>query len=161
MIDSRIESEAFVEPAFVFCLPGNANPSWRVLNPALFPFLSDCVLVQHEFWTSLPDTDVSSVAERAQVVKALYKVSDESGKLEITLVSEGSAPKSEVKSDDVYMVQSKEGLFVYIGKDCSPVEKKNALATAHKHLQNSPTPFLPITVVTEDKAESFLKGIWD
>ncbi|VDL89548.1 unnamed protein product [Schistocephalus solidus] len=116
---------------------------------------------RHEFWTSLPDTEVSPVPERAEVTKALYKVSDETGKLEITLVSQGSAPKSEVKSDDVYMVQSKEGLFVYIGKDCSPVEKKNALSTAHKFLQNSPTPFLPITVVTEEHAESFLKGIWD
>ena len=51
--------------------------------------------------------------------------------MELTIVSEGSAPKSEIKPDDVYMILSKEGLYVYIGKDCSIVEKRNALSHAH------------------------------
>lgn len=51
--------------------------------------------------------------------------------MELTVVCEGSAPKSEIKPDDVYMILSKEGLFVYIGKDCSVLEKRNALSNAH------------------------------
>ncbi|VDM35941.1 unnamed protein product [Hydatigera taeniaeformis] len=89
------------------------------------------------------------------------RVSDASGKMELTIVSEGSASKHDIKPDDVYMILTKEGLFVYIGKGCSVLEKRNALSNAHKFLQTCPNPFLPITVVTDEQAESFLRGIWD
>lgn len=49
----------------------------------------------------------------------------------ISVVSEGSAPRAQIKHDDVYMIQSKEGLFVHIGSGCSIIEKRNALAHAH------------------------------
>nr|VZH90174.1 unnamed protein product [Spirometra erinaceieuropaei] len=115
----------------------------------------------HEFWKSLPDKPLKPAAEKVDVVKALYKVSDASGKIEISVVCQGSAPKSSIKPDDVYMIQDKSGLFVYIGKDCSHAEKRNAFSVAHKFLQSSKNPFLPITVVTEEQAASFLAGIWD
>lgn len=51
--------------------------------------------------------------------------------MELTVISEGSAPRKEIKPDDVYMILAKEGLFVYIGKDCSVAEKRNALSNAH------------------------------
>nr|Q24800.3 RecName: Full=Severin [Echinococcus granulosus]AAK00052.1 actin-filament fragmenting protein [Echinococcus granulosus] len=117
--------------------------------------------VLHEFWTALPDVPVKELEPPKEVIKSLYKLSDSSGKLELTIVSEGSASKHDIKPDDVYIILTKEGLFVYIGKDCSVLEKRNALSNAHKFLQTCPNPFLPITVVTDEQAESFLKGIWD
>ncbi|VDN10712.1 unnamed protein product [Dibothriocephalus latus] len=115
----------------------------------------------HEFWKALPDKPLKPEAEKVDVVKSLYKVSDASGKIQISMVCEGSAPKNSIKPDDVYMIQDKSGLFVYIGKDCSHAEKRNAFSIAHKFLQTSKNPFLPITVVTEEQAASFLAGIWD
>uniref|UniRef100_A0A0R3TMT5 HP domain-containing protein n=1 Tax=Rodentolepis nana TaxID=102285 RepID=A0A0R3TMT5_RODNA len=115
----------------------------------------------HEFWTSLPDVPVPEKEPPKEVVKSLYKVSDATGKMELTVISEGSAPRKEIKSDDVYMILAKQGLFVYIGKDCSVNEKRNALSHAHKFMQTSPNPYLPITVVTDEQAKSFLKDIWD
>ncbi|KAM7541080.1 hypothetical protein Aperf_G00000038543 [Anoplocephala perfoliata] len=115
----------------------------------------------HVFWTTLPDVPLPEMEPSKEIIKSLYRVSDASGKMELTVVSQGSAPRKEIKPDDVYMILAKEGLFVYIGKDCSVAEKRNALANAHKFMQTCPNPFLPITVVTDEQAESFLKGIWD
>lgn len=64
-------------------------------------------------------------------MKALYKISDETGKMELTLIAEGTAPKKDITSNDVYMILAKEGLYVHIGKDCSAMEKRNAMANAH------------------------------
>lgn len=115
----------------------------------------------HEFWTALPDKPVEKPEPPKDVIKSLYKISDASGNIELSIVCEGSAPKKEIKSDDVYMILAKEGLFVHIGKECSVVEKRNALSNAHKFLKTCPNPFLPVTVVTDEQAEQFLKGIWD
>ncbi|KAM3176818.1 Severin [Hymenolepis weldensis] len=115
----------------------------------------------HEFWTSLPDVPVPAEEPPVDVVKSLYKVSDATGKMELTVISQGSVPRKEIKPDDVYMILTKQGLFVYIGKDCSVNEKKNALSNAHKFMQTCSNPFLPITVLTDEQAEPFLKDIWD
>nr|CUU97372.1 hypothetical transcript [Hymenolepis microstoma] len=115
----------------------------------------------HEFWTSLPDVPVPEKEPPKEVVKSLYRVSDATGKMELTVISEGSAPRKEIKPDDVYMILAKQGLFVYVGKDCSVNEKRNALSNAHKFMQTCPNPYLPITVVTDEQANSFLKDIWD
>uniref|UniRef100_A0A5K3EYL4 Severin n=2 Tax=Mesocestoides corti TaxID=53468 RepID=A0A5K3EYL4_MESCO len=132
----------------------NGRCSTSVLEESLTP-------KDHEFWTSLPDTPSEVDEPPKDIIKSLYRVSYDSGKMELTVVSEGKAAKSDIKSDDVYMILSKQGLFVYIGKDCSPVEKRNALSNAHNFLKSSSTPFLPITVVTDEQAESFLRGVWD
>jgi len=121
----------------------------------------DSTKKEHEFWTRLSDEAGEASPVKTDVVKALYKLSDASGTLEMSLVCEGSAPRSEIKSDDVFMVQSPKGLFVHIGSGCSIDEKRNALSNAHKFLSSSPNPFLSITVVTEEKAAAFLTGIWD
>nr|CUU97371.1 hypothetical transcript [Hymenolepis microstoma] len=96
----------------------------------------------HDFWSNLPDEPLPEAVPRKEIVKALYKMSDETGKMELTLVTE-------------------EGLYVYIGKDCSVTEKRNAMSNAHAFMQTCPDPYLPITVVCEENAETLLKGIWD
>ncbi|MDG6100480.1 hypothetical protein EXU34_23915, partial [Alteromonas sp. ZYF713] len=56
----------------------------------------------HEFWTQLPDVPVEEPEPPKEVVKSLYRVSDASGKMELTIVSEGSASKRDIRPDDVY-----------------------------------------------------------
>lgn len=60
-----------------------------------------------------------------------YRVSDESGKMEISLVCENALPKASLTENDVYLIDSGQSLFVYIGVKCSRREKLDALSHAH------------------------------
>ena len=64
-------------------------------------------------------------------VKSLFRLSDEGGKLEFSLVSEGSLPRSSFDPKDVFIADTGKSLFVWVGKGASTDEKKNAMTYAH------------------------------
>lgn len=61
----------------------------------------------------------------------LYRVSDEAGSLETSMVAEGSLSKDLLDPADVFLVDTGKELFVWIGGGASPDEKKNAMPYAH------------------------------
>ena len=64
-------------------------------------------------------------------VKSLFRLSDEGGKLQFSLVSEGSISRSSLDSKDVFIIDTGKSLFVWVGKGASDGEKKNAMTYAH------------------------------
>ncbi|CAL8074703.1 unnamed protein product [Calicophoron daubneyi] len=114
-----------------------------------------------EFLSHLPDAPVQEdkPAPPPPFKKAVYKVSDASGKLETMLVCEGSLPRNVLTPDDVFILDTGLSLFAYIGEKCTWNEKLNALAYAHNYLKTTTHPLIPITVISEKRPSKELEKI--
>nr|XP_022299451.1 gelsolin-like protein 2 [Crassostrea virginica]XP_022299452.1 gelsolin-like protein 2 [Crassostrea virginica]XP_022299453.1 gelsolin-like protein 2 [Crassostrea virginica]XP_022299454.1 gelsolin-like protein 2 [Crassostrea virginica]XP_022299455.1 gelsolin-like protein 2 [Crassostrea virginica] len=104
------------------------------------------------FYDGLPDDDVEAEEDEGVTTgeSILMKVSDASGKIEMTEVKKGSVTRDDLSSDDVFLVDTGLQVFVYVGGNASPQEKKNGFPYAHKYIQeNDKKPFIHVTVVKE------------
>ncbi|GFO15631.1 gelsolin [Plakobranchus ocellatus] len=81
----------------------------------------------------------------------LYRLSDASGVLEFEKTKEGRVFKTDFNSKDVFILDYKKEVFVWIGQRASKNEMHNAMSYAHQFLQKTPHPLSPITVVKEGK----------
>nr|XP_054773818.1 gelsolin-like protein 2 [Lytechinus pictus] len=132
----------------------------------------DEIPASHEFYTFVPmpsddGTDGTDNGEEVQdtSVPCIFQLSDASGQMEFTKVAEGQLSKSDLQTDDVFLIDGRvisdgpsknkrmksndRHLFVWIGKGASVAERKNAMTYAHGYLQKTDHPFLPVTVVKE------------
>mgnify|MGYP000367757218 FL=1 len=83
----------------------------------------------------------------------LYKLSDESGKLMFTEVARGDVNSGMLDSNDVFVLDTTEQLFVWIGQNSSETERRKAFETAEKYLSSMERPFsTPVTVFREGQA---------
>jgi len=84
--------------------------------------------------------------------RKLFKLSDAGGKMEFTEVASGKdINKSLFSSDDVFIFDRGDHCFVWVGKNASIDERKNAMAYGHNHLSSTDHAFAPISVVAEGK----------
>jgi len=81
----------------------------------------------------------------------LFRLSDETGSLEFNKSKEGRVFKGDFGSKDVFILDNKKDVFVWVGRGASKAESKNALAYAHNYLKGTKHPFLPVTCVKEGK----------
>jgi len=112
-----------------------------------------------EFWGLLGGEGAVKTAEEggddaeAQEggVKALFHLSDASGKMEFKQVATGSqCKKSLLNSDDVFIMDNGAEVIAWIGKGASDAEKKHALGYAQDYLKKYNRPaYLPISRVLE------------
>ncbi|XP_046850101.1 gelsolin-like protein 1 [Xenia sp. Carnegie-2017] len=105
------------------------------------------------------ETDSSDEADDSDSFSPkLLRLSDENGSLAMTVVKEGLFHSDVLKSDDVFIADTGKEVFVWVGKQASDAEKKNGLTYAHKYLQSSKHPLVPITVLKEgQKSRAFDK----
>uniref|UniRef100_A0A2C9JIA9 Actin-modulator n=1 Tax=Biomphalaria glabrata TaxID=6526 RepID=A0A2C9JIA9_BIOGL len=102
----------------------------------------------HEFWEKLDkqldddDDDDDGVED-----KKLLRVNTETSQTD--LIKEGDFNLSDLKSDDVFICDSGETVFVWVGGNASAAEKRNGLPYAHNYLRGSGRPWRSITVVKE------------
>jgi len=84
-------------------------------------------------------------------VRQLWRLSDASGKLEFTKISEGNAiKKSQLDPNDVFVYDAGAEIFAWIGKGASYKEKTEAIVYAQQYLTKNNRPaFLPITRVLD------------
>jgi len=89
-------------------------------------------------------------------VKALFHLSDASGKMEFKQVGTGSAcKKSLLNSDDVFILDTGAEVFAWIGKGASHDEKSKALSFAQDYLTKYNRPaYLPISRILEGSENS-------
>ncbi|OON18961.1 gelsolin repeat protein [Opisthorchis viverrini] len=113
----------------------------------------------NEFLSYLPDEPVHEKPKQETEKKAIYRLSDESGQLKVTLVCENNLPRGALTHDDAYFIDNGNTLFVYIGTKCSKTEKLNALAHAHEYLKGTKHPLIPITVVSEGRQSKELDKV--
>lgn len=114
------------------------------------------------FWAALPGgkggiapavmggVDDAPEAGADGTKKALFKVSDASGKLTFTKLAEGALDRQLITSDDAFVVDSGSEIFVWLGAKASKQEKDNAPRFAMDYIkqQNKPA-WLPLTVARE------------
>ena len=88
-----------------------------------------------EFTFSCTETNLGIVVYAAfngsYSVICCTRLSDESGSMEITLVSEGDLNRGLLDPSDVFIADTGKELFVWIGGGASPDENKNAMTYAH------------------------------
>jgi len=100
------------------------------------------------------DSKVSTV-----FTKRLLQVSDESGRLQMTEVASGSFSPSDLNSDDVFIVDTEQAVFIYIGRGASKQEREQAFKVANDYLVKSSRPFTtPVIRVVEGASNSQFEG---
>ncbi|CAG2216132.1 GSN [Mytilus edulis] len=107
----------------------------------------------HKFYSYLDqddeEDDDDETYEAQKFRKTLHKLSNESGELQFSLVSDGTVTRNDFKSQDVFIFDTQGEVFVWIGRRTSEDERKNGMAYAHKYLMGTDHPTIPITVLNE------------
>jgi len=82
--------------------------------------------------------------------RKMFRVSDEGGSLNMEQIAEGDAVrKGLLTDDDVYIINTGQHCYCWIGKGASIEERRNGLPYASNYLNKTKTPWLPITVVAQ------------
>lgn len=82
--------------------------------------------------------------------KRLMQLSDATGELEFTEVAKGSASKDLLDTNDVFIFDIGNEIYVWIGKGASDDEKNKGMSYATKYLQKFDRPLaLPVTQIFE------------
>ncbi|VBB32433.1 unnamed protein product [Acanthocheilonema viteae] len=67
----------------------------------------------------------------------LWRVSDELGKMNIQMVSQGNFQYSQLESKDAFILDAYNGgIYVWIGKNCTINERKKAMAYATEYIES-------------------------
>jgi len=89
----------------------------------------------------------------ATAPKALYKLSDASGPLSFAQVATGTVRKAQLDTKDVFIFDSGNHIWAWVGNRASSNEKRRALGFAHKYLVDHNRPLhTPISRVAEGVA---------
>ncbi|CAH1784269.1 unnamed protein product [Owenia fusiformis] len=108
---------------------------------------------EHLFYKSIPeeddDDDDDDETDAADNEKKLMQLSDQSGNVQFNVKKTGDVTSADFDTKDVFMFDTTQDLFVWVGLGASAQEKKSAMMYAHKYLAKSPKPYLPVTVLRE------------
>lgn len=84
--------------------------------------------------------------------KKMFRVTDSSGKLKVEEIADGdSVSRSLLKDEDVFIINTGDHCYCWIGKGASIDERKNGLSYASNYLNQTARPYLPITVVSQGR----------
>uniref|UniRef100_A0A2C9LNQ3 Actin-modulator n=2 Tax=Biomphalaria TaxID=6525 RepID=A0A2C9LNQ3_BIOGL len=81
----------------------------------------------------------------------LFRLSDASGSLNFSKEKSGVVRRSDFDTKDVFILDTKSEVFVWIGKETTVSEKKNALSYAHLYLQKTDHPLVPVSCLSEGR----------
>jgi len=111
------------------------------------------VVVVDELASLVPDGEMKQkqIASYSKADDKIYKLSDASGKMELTLVDTVDLTKSILTSDDIFYIDNGAELFIWCGKNASVDERRESLMTATKYLNTTNHPFAPIEIVKQGK----------
>jgi len=97
------------------------------------------------------EDDEDDLAPLRKSTPLLFKLSDATGNMAFNKIAEGGLNTSMLDSKDVFIIDGTSECFVWIGKDASSMERKQAMSYAHNYLMSSPHALAPITAVLEGK----------
>lgn len=101
------------------------------------------------FNENIPDKEAE---EKSDFLDKLLNCNDDSGEIKITEVSVGKLDRSMLKNDDVYLIDTRNRLIVWIGSKASKNEKKEAFKTAATYIAKAGRPStLSIKIVLENQ----------
>ncbi|XP_076468711.1 gelsolin-like protein 2 [Babylonia areolata] len=108
----------------------------------------------HAFFKALTqedDDDDDKEFEAADQTTELFRLSDASGSMTFKQVKKGGVSKGDLDTKDVFIVDTKKEVYVWIGKGTSAGEKKNAMQYAHKYLMSTDHPLLAVSCFPEGR----------
>lgn len=79
----------------------------------------------------------------------LYRLSDADGSLKFSLEKEGPVGLKDFDGNDVFIFDTKQELFVWVGNHTTHEERKNALIYAHNYLKKTSHPLIPVSCLNE------------
>lgn len=100
------------------------------------------------------DSPEEQTQEAADKTKLLLRLSDASGKMTMKEEKRGKIAKKDFDPKDVFILDTKDEVFVWIGRQTSLNEKKNAMAYAHNYLMKTDHQLVPITCVPEEHSRN-------
>lgn len=114
----------------------------------------------HEFFEKLQieegDFDEDEIDGTGEGKKALYRISDATGRMNFELVKEGEVSKDMLDSNDAFLLDTGSDVIVWIGKNASKAEKKGGLMYAHTFGLQASNPLASFTVMSEGQtSETF------
>jgi len=112
----------------------------------------------HRFYKLLPDGTSKENAELPSNDMEMCKVCDSAGTMDKEVLLSGSVERNLLNSDGVYLVNTAKHLFIWIGKNALPHERKSCMGFAHKYLRDKPNPFIPVTVLSEGQRSKEFDG---
>ncbi|XP_031564932.1 gelsolin-like protein 1 [Actinia tenebrosa] len=97
---------------------------------------------------------------RPPVEKALFRLSDASGRLEFTKIASGDdVSQSQLNTKDVFILETEGRCFAWCGAKASIDERRKSMEYAHKYLMKSENPLAGITCVKEgEEPDAFFKA---
>jgi len=109
------------------------------------------------FWKTLggkPSTGQIAPATpddvKVENTKAVFQLSDATGDLKLTEISKGSAKKSSLKTEDVFILDIGHTVYSWIGKGTTKKERANAIKYATDYLKKQGKPsHIPVVRVLE------------
>jgi len=117
----------------------------------------------HEFYKALVQDDEKDSDDdfRAKDTEhELYRVSDASGQMTVKIEKKGKVSKSDLDSQDVFILDAKKSLYVWVGNGTSHGEKKNAMQYAHQYLMKTDHPLISVSCIEEgNETKDFLCAI--
>jgi len=94
--------------------------------------------------------------------KVLLQLSDESGTLEFKEVAKGTISKSLLVSEDVFVFDVGNEVFVWVGNGASGTEKASGMKYANQYLADYDRPsWLPVTQIFEGGENEVFEGSFD
>lgn len=104
----------------------------------------------HEFYKQLNEPDQPNhIQPDVPGEKVLVRVSDAGGHLKQEEVKRGAVHLSDFKTEDVFILDTGNNCFVWVGKGASPEEKQNGIGYAHNYLMGTQHPLVPVHVIKE------------
>lgn len=82
----------------------------------------------------------------------LFRISDASGKMDFTLEKKGQLALSDLDENDVFLVNSNVGVWVWQGSAATKQEKGASFGIANKFVEDRSLGNVPISFVREDQA---------
>jgi len=95
--------------------------------------------------------------EKGNSARIIYRLSNSSGKMEMTKIAEGTSAKRDMlKKDDVFIIDFGHEIFTWVGDGASREERKHGIEYALDYLkQNGRDVTIPITVTLQNHESEY------
>jgi len=111
------------------------------------------VAVVDELHSLVPegDNELQKIAAYTKTDDKILKLSDATGKMELTVVDTVDLTKSMLTSDDIFYIDNGAELFIWCGNGASVDERRESMITATRYLNTTNHPFAPVSVFKQGK----------
>ncbi|XP_011405971.1 PREDICTED: gelsolin-like protein 2 [Amphimedon queenslandica] len=106
----------------------------------------------------LPDVDLDDDDDGADddFEPSIFRLSDETGEMKFT--KEAKYARSSLDTKDAFIVDTGKACFVWIGKETTQSEKRQAMSYAHDYLKRTQHPLVSVSRVVEGKETASFKA---